>query len=140
MRTLLFAAALAFSSFTAFAAEPHNLISNPSLEAPAAKDGLPDGWNGWFFQPTAGYRLQIVDEVQHRQQSLLLEGRAVRRDPREPPASRPQAALPRQAWIKIEGKGNVAADVKFHYYRGGRQLYRSPTVHLTPCLHRAGTN
>ena len=104
------------------------------MKRTAAKDGLPDGWNGWFFQPTAGYHLQIVNEAHTGKKSLLLEGSGqfgVIRANRLP-LDRTQRYRG-QAWIKIEGKGNVAADVKFHYYRAdGSYIDQTRTVHITP--------
>ena len=51
-----------------------NLISDPSLEASPAADGLPQGWNGHVAAPDNGYRFRIADIGHRGKHSLLIDG------------------------------------------------------------------
>jgi hypothetical protein len=111
-----------------------NLISDPSLEAAPAADGLPKGWNGHLFTPEDGYHLKIADGGHSGKHSLLVEGKgewAVVRADRLPvePGTRYRVS----GWVKIEGDDKAAADVKFHYYRkDGSYIDQSRIAFINP--------
>jgi hypothetical protein len=95
-----------------------NLISDPSLEAAPAADGLPQGWNGHFATPEGGYHFGIADVGHSGKHSILIDGKgdwAVVRANRV--RIEPSKRYRTSGWVKIEGDDRAAADVKFHYYR-----------------------
>jgi hypothetical protein len=111
-----------------------NLVSDPSLEAAPAADGLPKGWNGHAFNPEEGYRLAIADAGHSGKHSLLIEGKgewAVVRANRV--AIEPGQRYRASGWVKIEGDDKAAADVKFHYYRkDGSYIDQSRIAFINP--------
>ena len=63
------------SSFgTVRAAEPANLIKEPSFEGAPGDNGLPSEWYGLHAMPDGKYRMSLADTARTGKKSLLIAG------------------------------------------------------------------
>lgn len=102
------------------AAEPANLVTNPSLEGPIDAEGYPEGWGKFYPQPAGAFKFAIVAGGRTGKLAMTIEGdgqfgaMAANRVPLDP-AKRYVA----RGWVKVTGGKQATADVKLHYYAEG---------------------
>ena len=108
---------------TARAAEPANLIKEPSFEGVPGDNGLPSEWYGLHAMPDGKYRMALADTARTGKKSLLIAG-----DGQYGVVWGEKLKVDRKlryrarGSVKIEGDEPAAADVKLHYY-GANQAY-----------------
>jgi hypothetical protein len=111
---------LAMLCSLSLAAEPANLVKNPSLEGPIDASGYPEGWGKFFSQPAGAFKFDFAQGGRTGKLAMTIEGDG---QFGAMPANRvpldPTKRYVARGWVKVTGGKQATADVKLHYYAEG---------------------